>query len=209
MLSLRTFTVKPLVTTRLRLRPCTSADATLLLQHWRDADVRRFMWDDELAEPADIERIVRASDAAFAQDGLGLFVAHTRQASEGDEWKVGAAQEDFVGSCGLRDNGCGAPELMYSLTRAFWGAGYAAEAAQAVLDCVFRVCQLPQVAAEVDEPNVTSIRVLNKLGFVRVPRTGPEDPLAPFALLSFLLTRQDFLERENVLTGQNFPARQN
>jgi len=57
--------------------------------------------------------------------------------------------------------------LGYTLSRAFWGQGYASEAARKVLDYLFRVLDLHRVLADCDVDNLASIRLLELLGFRR------------------------------------------
>jgi [ribosomal protein S5]-alanine N-acetyltransferase len=56
-------------------------------------------------------------------------------------------------------------ELGYTLGRAWWGRGYATEAAQACLDVAFGELALSSVIAIADPANPASARVLEKLGF--------------------------------------------
>ena len=58
-------------------------------------------------------------------------------------------------------------ELGYSLNPAYWGNGYAAEAAQAVVDYGFHILKVRRIEASTFETNHQSIRVCEKLGFVR------------------------------------------
>jgi RimJ/RimL family protein N-acetyltransferase len=58
-------------------------------------------------------------------------------------------------------------ELGYWLGHAHWGRGIASEAVAAVVPVAFRRLPLLRVAATVFSPNVASMRVLEKNGFVR------------------------------------------
>jgi RimJ/RimL family protein N-acetyltransferase len=55
----------------------------------------------------------------------------------------------------------------YTLERSAWGKGYAREAAQAVLDYLFRVENMHRVIADCDVMNLSSVRLLERLGFRR------------------------------------------
>jgi RimJ/RimL family protein N-acetyltransferase len=80
--------------------------------------------------------------------------------------------EAFIGWCGLtRWN----PEYRsassgYCLDDAAWGHGYATEAARALLQWAFDTLDLNRVQTETGTRNLTSARVLEKLGFVREGR---------------------------------------
>jgi hypothetical protein len=75
---------------------------------------------------------------------------------------------EVVGYCGLFHfpSIAGRPEveLGYRLARAFWGRGYATEAALAVRDYAFRVLCLPRLVALIDPQNAASARVAEKVG---------------------------------------------
>ena len=58
-------------------------------------------------------------------------------------------------------------ELGYSLNPDFWGNGYIVEAAQAVIDYGFNVLKVRRIEAGTFETNHQSIRVCEKLGFVK------------------------------------------
>ncbi len=73
-----------------------------------------------------------------------------------------------VGSVGMNisvRNSLGA--LGYSLARKHWGKGITAEATSAFVGWAFSAYDLAKVYAEVDERNVRSIRVAEKLGMTR------------------------------------------
>lgn len=55
-------------------------------------------------------------------------------------------------------------EISYGLSRAYWGYGYATEAARATVVHGFEVEGLPEIAAAVNPANAPSIRVLQRLG---------------------------------------------
>jgi RimJ/RimL family protein N-acetyltransferase len=59
-------------------------------------------------------------------------------------------------------------ELGYMLAPAAWGQGFATEACTALLDFGFATTGWPAIEAGVFTGNDASLRVLNKLGFVRV-----------------------------------------
>lgn len=55
-------------------------------------------------------------------------------------------------------------ELGWNTYRAFWGQGFAAEAAAAALDHAFDVRREPKVRALIDAGNASSLRVAKRLG---------------------------------------------
>lgn len=61
----------------------------------------------------------------------------------------------------------GRAEIGYSLGSAHWGQGLAREALQLVLDHAFGALQLRRVEADIDPRNEASVRLIERLGFVR------------------------------------------
>ena len=60
-----------------------------------------------------------------------------------------------------------APDVGYILHPEVWGRGFASEALSAVIDHVFVATDLGTLNADVDPNNAASIRLLERLGFVR------------------------------------------
>jgi RimJ/RimL family protein N-acetyltransferase len=58
-------------------------------------------------------------------------------------------------------------ETGYILGRAHWGHGYMGEAMDAILDYAFGPMGLSRIEADTDPRNAASIRMLERLGFVR------------------------------------------
>jgi ribosomal-protein-alanine N-acetyltransferase len=146
---------EPFASKRLRFAPVAAGDASAFHDLVVDEHVRRFLLDGEVQPRQWSEDRIRDSNALFGQHGIGLWMV--REAS-GDE---------VVGFCGflvipaLRPE----PQLVYALVERFTGRGYATEMASA---CVMRarsVAGFGDIYAGVDEPNVASRRVLEKLGF--------------------------------------------
>jgi ribosomal-protein-alanine N-acetyltransferase len=105
----------------------------------------------------------------FREAGYGVWLAF----GEGS----GAA----VGFAGLL--GPVPPSVVVGMKPQLWGQGLATEAAQAVLDHTFRTLGLAEVLADVDEPNVKSIRLLERLGMQLKKRAVVEErPLLYYAL---------------------------
>ena len=92
--------------------------------------------------------------AMYAQHGYGL-------------WRV-ARRDDgaVVGICGLlkRDTLPDA-DIGFAFLPAYWGEGYAREAAEATLRYGFDAQRMPRIVAIVSPGNAASIRLLERLGF--------------------------------------------
>jgi RimJ/RimL family protein N-acetyltransferase len=88
----------------------------------------------------------------------------------------------LIGMIELRMHGTHA-DLGYGIARAYWGQGYATEAAQAVVDWSFSQPEIYRVWTVCDVDNLASVRVLEKVGMQREgilrrwlvrPTLGPE-----------------------------------
>jgi len=75
----------------------------------------------------------------------------------------------LIGRCGMKLSDAEPNEAMlwYVLTRSAWGAGYAVEAARAVLGFGFEELRLHRIFVDVDPRNGASLRVAEKLGLRR------------------------------------------
>jgi RimJ/RimL family protein N-acetyltransferase len=159
-------------TRRLALRPIAADDRAVLLALFRDPGVRRYLLDDTIVDAAWIAREIAASDELFAQGELGLFTARDR----GDGRLIGVA--GFRLFAGPSD-----PQLLYALAPGTTGRGYAAEMVAAVVEMAFDL-GAPRVVATVDEPNVGSLRLLERLGFRLVAElAGARFPMRRYQLL--------------------------
>ncbi|HMJ97185.1 MAG TPA: GNAT family N-acetyltransferase [Thermoleophilaceae bacterium] len=146
----------PLVTERLELRAFELGDLEALHAVNGDPQVTRFM----KAYPT-LEHTRRALEV------------HVREARAGNPafWAViERASGDLIGDAGVgRIDGTGPEfELGYSLGTAWWGRGYATEAAGAVRDYALGELKLGEVLALVLPGNAASIHVLEKIGMEQV-----------------------------------------
>ena len=86
-------------------------------------------------------------------------------------WEVAVVERQggtLVGACGLAADAT-TGTLGYALARDRWGAGYATEAATALLRLGFEHLALTEVVAACPAGHRRSVRVLEKLGFTRRP----------------------------------------
>jgi len=144
-------------TPRLILRKAVPSDRTGLFALYADEEVMRYMPLDpfESVEEADDEmswhaRIFRE------QTGIRWMI---------EERATGA----FVGTCGFLgiERQHSRMEIGYDLARQHWGKGLMPEAVRAVLDFGFGPLAANKIEARVDPDNAASIRLMDKLGFVR------------------------------------------
>jgi RimJ/RimL family protein N-acetyltransferase len=147
-----------LETSRLRLRPCRIEDLERIHVLWTNNRVRRFLFDDRIITRDEARSFVESSISNFEQHGYGIWLVFQRDSNE------------LAGFVGFLASAAEAPNLIYGIHPDFCGAGYATEAASTVLSYALENLELPKVRADVDEPNVESVRVLEKLGMKRTNR---------------------------------------
>ncbi len=141
-------------TTRLLLRPITSADTTSLHALWTNKEVRRYLWDNRIIPVDVVETIIAASTTYFERHGSGFYGVHSN-----DE------PTRIVGFCGHRAfEDTEQTELLYGMHPDFWRQGLGTEAARAVLARGFDACDFDKVFATTDTPNQRSVKVLQRLG---------------------------------------------
>ncbi|MEP0752940.1 GNAT family N-acetyltransferase [Trichocoleus sp. Lan] len=147
-----------LETSRLQLRPCQIEDIQLIHTLWTSDRVRSFLFDNRVISSDEAESFVEDSIANFEQHGYGLWLVFMRDI------------DLFVGFAGFLRSEGGIPSLIYGVDPNRWGFGYATEAANVVLKYALENLVISQVRADVDEPNIASLRVLEKLGMRQTGR---------------------------------------
>lgn len=147
-----------LETSRLRLQPCHIDDLESIHALWTNDRVRRFLFDDRVISQDEARAFVEASLANFEGHGYGLWLVFVRDTNH------------LVGFVGFLRSDEEAPNLIYGIHPDSWGKGYATEAAGAVLRYALESLALSKVKADVDEPNLESVRVIEKLKMKRVHR---------------------------------------
>lgn len=139
----------------------------LILRPWRDSDLAPFA--EQNADPYTMRffatTLSRAESDAYAARHIRL------QAEQGmGKWAVevpGVAP--FIGAIGLQPVGFEAAftpaiEVAWRLHRAYWGRGYATEAARAAIEDGFQRLGLAEIVAFTPLPNLPSRRVMERLG---------------------------------------------
>lgn len=150
---------RQLETTRLKLVPCRLGNVDAVHELWTNDHVRHFLFDDRRISRDEARSFVRASLENFAQHGYGLWLVFTSK------------DESLIGFAGFLRSGEENPNLIYGVLPQFWSKGYATEAASAVLSYALETLAVPLVKADVDEPNLRSVKVLERLGMRQTSRT--------------------------------------
>lgn len=151
----------------------------LLLRGWRQTDLHSFARlnaDPEVMEhflhaltQEQSDALVRRIEAEFAERGHGLWAL--------EEHATGR----FIGFTGLSVSSFDAPfmpaiEVGWRLARAYWGRGYATEAAQAALAFGFREVGLAEIVSLTSAVNLRSQRVMQHLEMTHDPADDFDHP---------------------------------
>jgi ribosomal-protein-alanine N-acetyltransferase len=148
----------PMMSERLKYQPVTHATLDDFHALVQDDHVRRYLMDGQLFPREWSEQRVRDSVGLFDRRGVGLWLAHGRGTGE------------LVGFCGFMEIPSihREPQLVYAMFERFTGIGYATEMASASIAEARRHPGFSTIVAGVDEVNIASVRVLEKLGFRRM-----------------------------------------
>jgi len=139
----------PIETSRLLLRCPTQADVGILSHLWRNKQVQQFMGG-----------ILSQQDA----EARMVDILHQWEENQAGLWTVCEREKhEPIGLCGFGLFEA-ETELIYKLFPAFWGRGYASEAATTCLAYAFQALQRDHIIAVTQEANQRSQRVLEKLG---------------------------------------------
>jgi RimJ/RimL family protein N-acetyltransferase len=152
----------------------------LILRRWRDADREAYadiMVDPEVGKwlggpftrKQAFERVDRFT-AMLADTGLGRLAIERK--SDGR----------MIGHCGLAPTDPDQPmpqglEIGWALSPDVWGAGYAVEAARAVINDGFARTAAPEILAFTGTLNLRSQAVMRRLGMVRMAERDFDHPL--------------------------------
>jgi ribosomal-protein-alanine N-acetyltransferase len=140
-------------TARLALHPSSPEARARLLEIFRDPYVRRYLWDSRIVDLADVDAVIASSEASFRAHDVGIWCVSERARQPGL----------VIGFAGARPVESTELELIYGFLPAYWGRGFALEAARAVLARAFALGQ-PRVWAGTDRENKASERVMQRLG---------------------------------------------
>jgi len=138
-------------TERLRLRMLREDDLDNLATMFADPDVMRYVEDGKPKDRDTVEKALHSIIAHWDRHGFGRWAAEDKATGE------------FLGFGGLRSL-FGTPEVVYHLSKAHWGKGYATELGRASLRYGFEDRGFKRIVALAKPDNAASIHVMEKLG---------------------------------------------
>ena len=153
-----TDTAQPVLRTeRLVLRPMEQADVEFLLRHFGDPLVHRYLVD--------------SLPTTTLQQARSIVDFYTLEPSPlRMRWVITSAVDgEPIGTCGfhLRSLAHRRAEVGYDLSPAWWGRGIMAEALTAALRHGIDTLGLHRISACIHPDNAASLRLAERLGFVR------------------------------------------
>jgi ribosomal-protein-alanine N-acetyltransferase len=140
-------------TERLLLRLFTIQDAELIWQLNFDPEVTRFTHDPVTDIDHAAEILETTILPQYALYNHGRWAVHTKNDLQ------------FIGWCGLKFRpALNEIDLGYRFMKAFWGRGYATEAAYASIQYGFEKLHLQRIVGRAEPANIGSVKVLENCG---------------------------------------------
>ncbi len=152
----------------------------LTLRRWKESDLEPFtamnmdaevmQYFPSLITPEQTKKMIDKIEEGFTEKGFGLWAAEITETNE------------FIGFTGLSVPTFSAHftpciEIGWRIAPAYWGQGYAPEAAREILKDAFKRLKLPELVSFTAKANSNSIRVMRKLGMTRDPKEDFNHPL--------------------------------
>lgn len=138
-----------LETKRLLLRPVTLSDAEDMYEYSSDSQTTRFVFETHQT----LSDTQNSIADYFMAEPLGKFAIELKE------------QQKMIGTIDLRvEMEIGVAELGYIINKNYWGFGYIPEACHRLLTLGFTDLDLVRIKAGHDERNISSGRVMEKIG---------------------------------------------
>ncbi|MCG5214655.1 GNAT family N-acetyltransferase [Streptosporangium sp. KLBMP 9127] len=147
-----------LITKRLLLRPPVAEDFAELLPIFTDPEAMRFIGPGDVYDEAKVREGLQRRISRTGEQGLVFYTIVHRE------------DDRVIGDCGLQVWESGEIEIGWRMAAAYWGQGYASEAAAEVFRNARDDLGLTHLICMVQEDNTASWRIAERLGF-RLDRT--------------------------------------
>jgi RimJ/RimL family protein N-acetyltransferase len=163
---------------RLCLRTPTPQDAEALYDLFADAEVMHGWGRVPVSAVEDVRAMIEGMFDGWRADGLGAFVLETAAT---DRQVVGLAglmifdTRDWTPSTWAKAGSHAQPELGWGLLPAYWGHGYATEAAATIRGWAHEHPNIDRLVSLITPDNVRSQRVAKRLGAIPAETVTPAD----------------------------------
>lgn len=182
-------------TKRLIIRPFTHHDRDAIFQVMNDREMCRYTPDEPWESMEDAGDFIK--QALWLYDLEHFTFRHFFAIT-------GRPSGEIIGFCGVGGISYDRTvnEIFYSIGKAYWGRGYATEAAAAVLQYAFGQLGLENVIGVVHPENIASCKVMEKIGMKKTGVLSGLPPEHDYFNGEFLytLTREEYL-RQHSLKG--------
>jgi len=148
-------TIPVLTTSRLRLRALEKSDQDALFQIYGDPEVMQFASDPAFPNISYIEQMLASINTLFEQH-------------QSVEWGITLKDANqVIGTCGFHSftPDTQAAEIGCLLRRLYWGQGLMHEALSTLIPWGLEQFGLDTLYADIDEPNLRSRKLFQRLGF--------------------------------------------
>lgn len=174
----------------------------LTLRSWRESDFQPFF--EQINSDPDVMEYFPSTLSREESDALATELQRRIDVNGWGLWAVEEkASGQFIGFVGLNSPLIELPftpcvEVGWRLSKAFWGKGYATEAAKKALEFAFVELELGEVVSFTAVPNLRSQAVMSRLGLrdtgenFNHPAVPSESPLYEHVL--FKITRDEWAE---------------
>ena len=186
-----------LETERLILRPVEDSDLDVAIEMFTDPEVMEFLGGETMSIAAVSEEMpTYTKRCAGGAIGIWCIVDNSNQEKLGSVFLLplpiekGDTDWDLVVGDQLPNAEI---EIVYSLKKSAWGIGVATEAGRRLLQFAFEETTLDEVVAVIDEGNIASQKVLEKIGLLSQGHRYAYDAECP----GFAITRQQWLEKKD------------
>jgi len=150
--------VQPWVETpRIVLRAWQTDDLDAFARLTADPQVVRYVGDGTVLSREQTAEWIVIANRNIGKWGFGTHAVVERESGSVIGW-AGLIHSDQAQET--------AAEIIYALSPAAWGRGYATELARGILDWAWRHSKLERVIATIAPDNAASIAMMGKLGFV-------------------------------------------
>ena len=166
-----------LETERLVLRMFRETDLDAYADMCADPEVMRYLGTGQCMSRAEAWRHMAMMAGHWQMRGYGMWAVQERSSDE----MIGRI------GCWFPESWPG-QEIGWTLRRAYWGRGYATEAAHAAVRFAFDQLNWPRVISLIRPDNASSIRVAERLG----ERLDGQTQLQGFTVLVYAMSREEW-----------------
>jgi RimJ/RimL family protein N-acetyltransferase len=167
-----------LYTERLCLRAPTPHDAEALHDLFADEEVMEGLGREPVSAVEDVRAMIEGMIGGWRTEGLGPFILETAATDPQVVGQAGIMIFDTRGwtpSTWAKAGDHAQPELGWALIRAYWGHGYATEAARAIRDWARESRSIGGLVSLISPDNVRSQGVAERLGAAPAETVTPID----------------------------------